>query len=537
VIDVPLRAREGGDASQRAHPLYAFYPHLVARAAELVPCAAVAPRAPRTLEEHLDAAAAPRLRVRLAVALLSLLALPGTWWLARRFLPEPFPLAAAALAGTSLLALWFAQQARPHAAEAAFALLAVCAAVRLRERGGLGAYLLAGLAAALAIGTLQNGLAVLPPLALAVLLRAPADRHRALLGGLAALAVAALAVPLFYPFVFHGRAAGAELGEQGTLAVSGHRVFLGMFNGSGFEVVRRSLVEYDPLLSWLALAGLGAGLALLPWARRLGRERAADLAIVLAYALPYLVAIGLYQRTYQRFVLPLVPYLALAAAFGLWCLGAGLGRLARPLGAAGIAAVLAAALVQARWAWRLSDLRARPDTVQLAARWIAANVQPESERVDVMPGLEVPLFVTPEALGAQRELRDEQSLLWYRHLAALAPGAAQGPAFDLRVMPLITVEQRSVAFGEAYAFARALPGRYAVIQAWPEKQRPALYAVREGLRGQYPLVARFAPDEPDTGENLPLAHQDDEYPYTIPWAGRILSAARVGPAVEIYRLR
>ncbi len=539
VIDYQVRALESAEPERRLHPLFAYYPHLVARTATLVPAACVAPSAPQTLDEHLRAASATRLRARLAVALLSLLALPVTWWLARRFLPDPWPLAAAAFAGSSLLTLWFAQQARPHAAAAALAVLAVGAAVRLRERGGWAGYVMAGLGAGLAVGALQSGLAVLPALLVAALLRWRADRWRSLVGAGLAFVVAAVCVPVLYPFLFVRAEHGAKLQDGGgTLALSHHRVFLDLFNGRGFATVWRSLAEYDPLLTGLALLGLvTAGVLLVTRARALGTRRAGDLVIVLAHALPYLVAIGLYQRTYQRFALPLVPYLSILAALGLW----GAYRLARRAGrpARTLAATLALACVGAQlaWAWRLGDLRSRGDTIEEAADWIAANAEPAADRIDVMPGIDLPLAQTPAALQSSWAFRGEESMPWFRYQAELLPGTIDAPRHDLRLMELVTFAERQAAHADAYAFARRLTGRFAVVISWPPRQRDALRAVREGLRGQFPLVARFAPDEPDVGEDLPLAHQDDEYPYTLPWAARILSARRVGPAIEIYQLR
>jgi hypothetical protein len=436
--------------------------------------------------------------------------------------------------------VWFAQQARPHAAATSFALLAVCAAVHLRSAGGWRAYAIAGLSAGLAVGALQSGLAVLPAIAVAILLRVRADRWRALGGALLVLAIAAAFVVVLYPFVFAGEATSQRVTVQpdGTLAVSRHLVFLDQFNGRGFAVVWRAFTEYDPLLTWLALLGLAVALIRMPrWAPSLVCARTLDAAIVLAYALPYLIAIGAYQRTYQRFALPLVPYLALASAYGAWHAWRLAARSGRGSSLAAGALAVVATAAELAWSWRLVQLRARPDTVQEAARWITQHVATETEGIDVMPGLDLPIARTRASIEKDWRHREEQSVPWFRYQAELVPAVIEGPAWNVISMPLITPEERTKAHAEAYAFARELTGRYAVILVWPEKLRPVLGAVREGLRGQYELVARFAPDHPDPATNVPLAHQDDEYPFRVPWAWRLLTARCVGPVVEIYRLR
>jgi hypothetical protein len=104
-------------------------------------------------------------------------------------------------------------------------------------------------------------------------------------------------------------------------------------------------------------------------------------------------------------------------------------------------------------------------------------------------------------------------------------------------MPLFDDAVRLQVRTDPVGFVRTLGGRYAVVVVYPAKFRPALRSLREGLASQCERVARFSPDEPDVGEDLPLVHQDDELPYTTPWAWRILHARCVGPTVEIYRLR
>lgn len=539
VVDYQMRVIDGRGPETAAHPLYAYYPHLVARAAMLVPESWVAPDEPRTLVDHLRVAGAFRLRARIAVTILSLLAIPLSWWLARRFLPDPWPLLAAALVAGSPFVLWFAQQARPHAAATSLMLLAVCAAVHLRRAGGWRAWLAVALATGLAIGSLQNGVAVLGAVGVAILLRVAKDRWRILAGAAAVVAIAAAFVPWLYPFLFAGgERDGVGVASDGTLAVSRHQVFLHLFNGRGFPVVWRTFADYDPLLCGGALLGLAAAVVA-PFALRgkLGRERALDLAVVLAFALPYLVVIGLYQRTYQRFALPLVPFVALLAAFGLWAAWRGARRISPAAGTCVAALAVLVAAAEIAWSFRIGVVRARRDTVQQAAAWILRHVQPGTERVDVMPGLDLPILRTPESIARDGLQRDEQSLPWFRRQSDPRRPAIEAPAYDLAWMDLVADANRARAKADPVGFARSLTGKYAVVIVWPQGFRAALWAVREGLRAEYEIEARFAPDDPDVGEHLPLAHQDDELPYRNPWAWRAATARCFGPTIEIYRRR
>src|SRR5687767_12322961 len=76
-----------GDQRWRSDKEFRWYPLLVAHLGKLWPEAQPAPTdAP--LQQHLEAAARPHVQVRLTVALLAVLLVPGTFLLARRFLAD-----------------------------------------------------------------------------------------------------------------------------------------------------------------------------------------------------------------------------------------------------------------------------------------------------------------------------------------------------------------------------------------------------------------------------------------------------------------
>lgn len=333
----------GATPDPESDAFFGYYPQLLARFAASVP-GELGPRAPSTLDEHLAAASAERLHVRGVIAVLSLLLVPATYLIARRFARRSEALLASAFVAASVLHVWFSQQARPHAASSAFAAGAVLAALWVRERNDLRGWLLAACASVAATATLESGFAVLPAFFAAAWLRERGSARTAWCGVACVVAAVALGTRIYYPFAFVDTEASTatQFGLHGDVFhLFGHAVRLAAFDGHGFAVVASTLASYEPLVTCLALVGI----ALAAWpalrrghgdaqvesaARSVSNPRASqerglrafvrgseDLAVVLTFALPYLVAIGLYEHTYQRFVLPLLPFVAILAARGL----------------------------------------------------------------------------------------------------------------------------------------------------------------------------------------------------------------------------
>ena len=323
------------------------------------------------------------LEVRRWVALLSTLAVPLTYLLARRFVRAPAALFAAALLATSLLAVLFAHQARPHAVTTTTTLLALLACLHAAARPSRTAWLAAGAACGVAIGILHNGLALLPSLAVAAWLSGPGPRGAARNLGLAALTLVPL-VLLSYPAYLRG--SEPRLADDGArLDLSGHEVLLGSFDGGGWRILWRTLAGFEPALGIAAAGAVLAWLAL-PWRSALRERRA--LLVVLAFALPYLLVLVLYRHTHERFYSPLLPLLAVAAAWGLERLaerprGFGGARLASGLGALILLPGLASCA-------RLDLLFLRPHSTTRMAEWIAAHLPPEDTRIAIPASLDLP---------------------------------------------------------------------------------------------------------------------------------------------------
>lgn len=516
---------------------WAAYPHLVARLAVWLTAAESEPTTEegRSLQAHLRRAAWPVLRVRWIVALLGLLAVPATWLLARRSLTPGWSLVAAAFMGTSLLALQFSVQARPHGAAVGLDALAVLACLRLRERGRVLDAALAGLAVAAAVACLQSGIATLLPLAAAQvgLLRERRWRPLTLIVPVACVALSLLA---FYPFFFqanqgpvntHVEVAGNVI-EQGK-----HHVRLSDFNGRGFAILGRDLWEWEPAL----LLGALAALPILWGTRRTAPRRAppTDRAVILSFVLPYALAIGLYALSYERFLLPLVPFLCVLATMGLARLGA------RPVSTAARLATVGPLLVlllgfPGLVATRLAFARCAPSTFEQAAEWVRRSVSATDDTMLLGRTIQLPLFKSPasEQLDAAQPV-DELTWVGFQHLDV--PASDRTPAWQMPWTPFVGDDAKAAERAhEEASWLDALPGDLCIVEVLDDATIPQTPAsVTTALRSRE-LLARFSPDA--CGHAVRLTHLLGPLPDG--WMLRGLTGLRAsctGPTIEIYRLR
>jgi 4-amino-4-deoxy-L-arabinose transferase-like glycosyltransferase len=380
---------------------------------------------------HLAAAAQPFLRVRIAVALLATLQVLLTFFLARRFLPEGAALAAVFLVATSLLHLLFSVEARPHGANAGLTLLALIATLQLGQRFAFGRLALAVVTSAAAIATFQLGLATLPPLFLACLLLEGVPRGRRIALALCApLAALALALPWYTnrPYI---DATGVHMASAEG---GGHTLF---FQGMDFLGSLRGaqlVFEHDPLLALLAAAGL---VLLLARARNSWRAADADtrrsLAVAGAFALPYALVITIQGEVYERFLMPLVPFVAILGAVALLALWRRPAARALALLALGLAALSAGQFV------RLAQV---PDAYEQAAEWVRQHV-PREANLTVFPDVSLPLLYTPAAVAAQMQDISARNMPWVTYQATIPALPAGAPAWNVRCVPRQLVVQRA----------------------------------------------------------------------------------------------
>jgi hypothetical protein len=511
-------------------PLWALYPHLMSRLVALFPDEGAARTEPSTLAQDLARANAPWVHGRLIVALLSLLAVPGTYWLARYFLSRVAALFAAGLVATSLFHVHVSTLEKPHGIVASFLLLAIVASIRLRRRGDISSYLLCGAMVGFAMASLQDGVAALLPLGAAHIVREKGSGRRSRWWILAAIAVVALLVRCFYPFYFAAHHAEVEVSPEiarGAISLSGHRVWFSLFNGAGFPRVFGPLISCDPVLLALALAGVGL------WSMRFVRSSAVrrsalfgDMAVVLAFAIPFTLLVTLYAETMGRYAIPLLPLMACAAAYAFENLFAHWTS-RRPRLAAVIAAGIV--LVAALPAIRLAAIRGALDTFQLAAIAIRALIDPK-DRVIVVPYVDVPLY------HAEAPLHDDAEVpwrtIWVQYQASLGDRERADTEFDIAVLPGKLSDARSQLLADPIEYCRRHRARYVLIEGFTVD--PTLAQVRAELMYRAKRVRRLSSLTTDNGadEVMPPPHLEDRFGF--PYALSLFSVDRMGSTLEIY---
>jgi hypothetical protein len=481
------------------------------------------------LAEHVRRASALRLDLRAVTAAVSLLMVPGTWFLARRFLGPGAAALAALLVAVNALSISNSQMGRPHGPLSALSLLGVLAAMRLARYGRGRDYLLAGAMLGLALGTLHSGAALLVPVLAAHLLARPHAGRGRHVWFFAALAIGALAVRLAYPFHFEQWTTAEAPKDENEINVSGHRLWPSDFDGTGFLGLAGTFYSYDPVLLVLLAAGLAALVAARRSFRGLDPSARSDLLVALAYAVPYAALLGLYARTAERFVLPLVPYAACAAAYGVERAARRL-RLSRRARAAGAALLLAGPLAGA---WALTSVRAHPDTATEAARWIEEHLDPRTARVFLIPYHTLPLLYGQESLRANWE--GSRKSEWLEYLAEQDPADLIGPRFEVFHPPKRGAEE--LIGPDPLAWLAAQRITHVLVQhvraSYDER---LLVEMREQAARAGELVARFHPMRRDDGEPARVDYNYSRNVLARPFVWHLFQAERMGPTFELYRL-
>jgi hypothetical protein len=497
---------------QEQEELYHYYPHLAARVTALLPEPSASSTADPTLDAQLARAGSSWLEFRRTSAVISTLLLVATWLLARRFVGERWALVAAALVGTSLLYCFYTAEMRPHGIAATCNTWAVLACMRLLRRGSVGGYLLAGLACGLALGALQYGLFTLPCLLLAHLLARRSEPRAWWKLLLAALPVA-LCVRVFYPFWFLPGRHYFEF-RGANLDISGQPLKGDKFNGLGFLSILETLWSYDPLLLVLGLGG-ALWLGWRAWrARSLGAQ-ADPLRVGLAFALPYALVIGMYAETWERFVLNLLPWLALAAA-------ATLARWRRPVLAGLLLVPMAALDVQ------LARVRCAPDTAELAARWIEQHAEPDKTFIQALPYVDLPLFHSQSVCDESGA--NPWNSRWFYYELRFAP-PERAPRYALHQPPPASDPIRARMVNDPLAWV--LTRKPDLVLLSVDEGTPWIASLREGLRASGTPLARFTPRAHDDGEATLFAGRHLNG-FQEPFWAYLCRAARMGPTLEIY---
>ena len=290
--------------------------------------------------------------------------------------------AAALLTGTSLLHLSLSIQARPHAVVTSFVLWGVVTARWMARRGTLLSVLACAGTTALALGTLHNGAAVLPAVAVASVAMLCEHGWRSLWKLVLFPLCAAVMVLYSTPFLLEGEMfAGRPFPES-------------VWNGRGFVDLVQAMRLHDPVMGGAALIGLLYLAGRMRGCRQIwSNPEGRDLLIAAGFTLSFTLVHGSFYRAPPRFWTPLVPSFAALAAFGAASLTSSLSR--RGPGPSRTVTVLVAfgllalpTLSAGRQTW----LRTRPNTTELAARWIEENLDVKKDVLALSYGLYLPLW-------------------------------------------------------------------------------------------------------------------------------------------------
>jgi hypothetical protein len=466
---------------------------------------------------------------RVTAALLGTAAVWLLYLAGARLFDRRVALLAAALGAVAFLPVFYSHLALNDVPATAPATLALLGSALVLRGGGTRAALLGGIGAGLAAGTKYTAGIVLLPLLTAIVVIAR-ERRASLLravgppaavAGVAALAGFLVANP--YALLDFG-AFHAGVARQRTLASGEELTKLGLTQRNG-------VVYYLWTLTWgvgwiPALAALGGAIRLLLRDRRLA-------LVLLPAPLLYVLFMGLQERYFGRWLLPVLPIAILLAAYG----GATLVRLiavrapraALPAAALVVAALLAQGLVHSL---HVDRVLARPDTRGSARGWLLANV-PAGAKVVIEPfvparWLEDPDRADPATPGGGRWR------LWNtaradvddagRPLAAGRTRFVKVDKYERTLRPALLDEY--VAQGYCWVVAGSTQFSRAFAQPDEVPRAIAYYAALD-RRGE--IAARFSPYR--TGATPPRFNFDwsfDSYP---------LAYARPGPLIVVHRLR
>ncbi|MFA6117752.1 MAG: glycosyltransferase family 39 protein [Sphingomonas sp.] len=291
------------------------------------------------------------------------------WSLGRKLGGPRLGLIAAAFLAVNAVHIQYSQIIRTDVHATIFMLLCTQSAVAIARKGRPRDYVMAGIWAGLACATKwPAAIIVLNPLC-AGLYRVSIDRsewRRLALLPAVALAVLLIASPyllLDYPAVMRNLAGEARTAHPGATG-GGFLANLGWYAG-------------HPLLASFGAAGLALVVASTLGA--LSRPRIA--VAILPGALAFLVVIGAQALLWERWIVPLLPFAALAAAASIcWLADRLRERLHRPLPFIEAVAVLLLALPMLQAA-RAGAAERALDTRQVATAWVSAHIPPGSSIV------------------------------------------------------------------------------------------------------------------------------------------------------------
>lgn len=308
-----------------------------------------------------------------------------TVWLLYTLTRHAFGRATALLAATVLavmaLHIEYSQMVRTDIIVTALAVLAAHQAISLGRDGALRRYVWSGVLVGMAVATKYPAVLIGVMIFVAHLL-AEGVQWRAAWKLLVSGATALLSLFVCSPFLFIDHAAVRR--DLAAEAWGGHL----SASGSGFWGNVGWYLE-GPLpnvFGWfgLALALLGLWVAF--------RQRRVDAVILASFVAAYVLAISAHPLRWERWIIPVLPFVALLAAVGVSALAKGLSERMAFIPRKGWSVVLGAALVLPMLLQTVQQgqNRSGPDTRAQAREWLLANVPAKSKVLIEAYGPQVP---------------------------------------------------------------------------------------------------------------------------------------------------
>ena len=465
------------------------------------------------------------LTARVVVALLGTLSVALLYLVGARLFDRRTGLLAGALLAVSFLSVSWSHQATNDVAASAAVVLSVLGSAGVFRQGRRLDYTLAGAGLGLACAMKYTaGIVILPLLAAAAL------NHRRGRGpvasGLLLAAVAALATfVLFNPFSVLAPSEFAEHLDEQFLAVSSPEEDekLGQADENG-------VLYYLWVLTWgLGWAPLFAAAGGAAWAAL--RDRGVALLLLPAPVL-YILFMGIQERYFGRWLLPILPMICLLAAYGTSRLLGALGEGRSRIVAAAVTAVAVTVLLGQSLVFDIHNdlVLSREGTRNQTRTWMVENVPPQT-RIFVDRSLRTPLLRDTElaSWGGTRRWRWRLvSLARLLRAGGLVPADFRADdmrgddgtrLLDPRLLDVLARRGICWVLTGTTAFGRAF--------AEPE-EAPTAVAFYEALARRADVAYKATPYDPGEG---PIPFNFDMVANFYP-----LAYHRPGPEIIVYRL-
>jgi hypothetical protein len=509
-----------GEAIYHPEQHLGVYPDLLPRLLTLVTGPMRTPAPDASLEEHLAAASAPYLRMRILIAAIASLAAPVVFLLARRFWSDVWACACAMFVATGLLHLAHSSVGKAHGAETTFAWLTILLALRQLEKPSVARVIATAVAAVLAIGTIQIGFFVLPAMFAAALFARSASSPARIAAWVAPFAAAAGGLE-FIP-------GGVHFGPWGVRMGFGHRIHFTLLDGRGLPTWLRLFWEHDPVLAVLSGLGLFLLLRELPRAWRDPVARSRELVIA-AFVLSYGTVISLDAHVVDRYIMPLYPGFALLSTLAARAIFEALrGRVPRT-------AVCALLLALPTWiAVRYTWIGRRATTLQQLGSWIEAQPGATGKKFLLAPSVSPPIFPQPDSLARQLTTSTGRSQPWFEYLGKLPRLPSRAPTYALDGIDQKLYVRKAPLGPEDYEryFTEQAPD-FVVLEVTKRMAAfPGEKFVRELVRRRGERVGVFSGEGGRHPGQIPIDYQG-----VRDLAVRVLSADAFGPHLEVYRWR